>query len=78
MVDTLVLLPLLLVIMLFVGAAVTSKSLILGAAGGLTVFGYISVKSGNDIFLGFWLLSLFFMTMGTGVYLTRTVIGDTA
>jgi hypothetical protein len=78
MVDTLVLLPLLLAVMLFIGAAVMSKSLILGAAGGLAVFGYISVRSGNNLFLGFWLLTMFFMTMASGVWLTKTVMGDTA
>jgi hypothetical protein len=76
--DMFTLLPLFLVIMLFVGATVFSRSLILGAVAGLVVFGYISVRSGNNLFLGFWLLALFFMTMASGVWMTKTVMGDTA
>lgn len=76
--DMFVLLPLMLSVLLFIGAAFMSKSLILGALAGLAVFGYVSIRSGNTLFIGFWVLVMFFMTMASGVWLTKTVMGDTA
>lgn len=76
--DMLILLPLLFAVLIFIGAAFMARSLILGGMGGLAVFGYISIQSGNTLFVAFWALVMFFMTMASGVWLTKTVIGDTA
>lgn len=78
MADIFILMPITLTILLFVGVAFMSKSLILGGSGGLVVFAYVAVRSGNTLMLGFYLLLMFFMVMAVGVYLTKTVMGETA
>lgn len=78
MVDTQALLPLMLIVALFVGIAFKSRSLIVGATGGVAIFGYVAIKSGNAIFQGYYLLMMFFMVMGMSVYLVKTQMGDTA
>lgn len=72
------LMPLVMVLLLMAGAALKSKSIMLGGGGALMVMGYVAVRSDNNLFLGFWLLAMFFMVMASGVWLTQTVIGDTA
>lgn len=72
------LLPLLLTVALLVGVAFKARSLLLGAVGGIAIFAYITVRSGNNLFLGYYLLLMFFMVMGTSVYLVKTQMGDTA
>lgn len=76
--DLFVLLPIALVIFLFVGIGLYSKSLIMSAGGGLLVFGYVAVQSGNNLYLGFFIIIMMFLTLSGGVLMTRTVIGDTA
>lgn len=76
--DLTVLMPLLATIMLFLGAALWSRSLMLGAGAVFMVTGYVSVRSGNDLMTGIWVLSAFFMVMASGVFLTKTVMGETA
>lgn len=78
MVDVQIGLPILLIIALFVGIAFHARSLMLGSVGGMSIFGYIAVRSGDDLFLGYYILLMFFMIMGVAVYLTKTQMGDTA
>lgn len=72
------LLPLLLTIALFIGVAFKARSIMLGSLGGLSVFAYVAVQSGNVLLKGYYLLLMFFMTMGLAVYLTKTQMGDTS
>lgn len=76
--DIMILLPIALVIFLFVGAGMASKSMIMAAGGGLMAFGYIAVQSGNALYLGFYIIIMLFLTLSAGVLMTRTVIGETA
>lgn len=76
--DIATLMPLFAALLLFAGAAIKSKSILLGTLSAYLVMGYIGVKSGNELFIGFYILTAFFMAMGTAVYLTQTVMGDTA
>jgi len=78
MVNSAVLMPLLLAVALFVGIAFKAKSVLLGAVGGISIFSYVAVKSNDPLFLGYYILLMFFMVMGTSVYLVKTQMGDTA
>lgn len=78
MVNTAVLLPLLLTVALLIGVAFKAKSVMLGAIGGIAIFSYVAVRSGNTLFLGYYILLMFFMVSGTGVYMTKTIMGDTS
>lgn len=77
MVNVQVALPILLVVALFVGVAFHARSLMLGSLGGMSIFGYVAVRSGDNLFLSYYILAMFFMTMGVAVYLTKTQMGDT-
>lgn len=70
--------PFVLIILLFAGAALRSKSIMLASVGIYLVLGYVSVRSGNNLMIGVYTLGTFFMVMSTGVYLTKSVMGDTA
>lgn len=78
MVNVQVLLPLLLAVALFVGVAFKAKSIILGSVGGISIFSYVAVRSGDTLFLIYYILLMFFMVMGVAVFLTKTQMGDTA
>lgn len=72
------LLPILSIVLAIAAMALHSKSVMLAAVSSFVLIGYISVQSGNTLLIGIYVLSSFFMVMSTGVFLTRTVMGDTA
>lgn len=76
--DMATLLPILSITLAISAMALHSKSIMLAAVSTYVIFGYISVQSGVALLVGVFVLVSFFMVMSTGVFLTRTVMGDTA
>lgn len=78
MVDMMVALPILLTVGIGVGVAFKARSLMLGGIGGIALFGYIAIQSGETLFIAYYVLIMFFIIMGVAVFLTKTQMGDTA